>query len=132
MKCNVQEDDLALEGEEESKDQAPFTGNTSSKCNAHSFHAALLRTRALIMLGAVCAGNALQWYLRRVDKSFDDGDQKPSAAANAYYKASQTQAGQTAVKGIGSVAGTAVKIGGQAVKVRDIRYLSQKVVCSVI
>lgn len=64
------------------------------------------------------AGNALEWYLKRVDKSLDEGDAKPSAAANAYYKVSQTQAGSSAVKGIGSVAGNAVKLGGKAVKAR--------------
>ena len=64
------------------------------------------------------AGNALQWYLRRVDQSMDEGDASSSAAANVYYKASKTQAGQSAVKSIGSVAGTAVKLGGSAVKVK--------------
>ena len=65
------------------------------------------------------AGNALEWYLKRVDKSLDDGDTKPSAAANAYYKVSQTQAGNSAVKGIGSVAGNAIQLGGKAVKARQ-------------
>merc|ERR1712130_46049 len=61
-------------------------------------------------------GNALQWYLRKVDRSLDEGDAQPSAAAKAYYDASQTPAGNQAVKGIGSVAGTAAKVGASAVK----------------
>lgn len=76
---------------------------------------------------SLIAGNALQWYLRRVDRSFDEGDTKYSAAANVYYKASQTQAGQSAVKGIGSVAGTALRLGGSAVKVKQCTHLGQSI-----
>ena len=58
-----------------------------------------------------CSGNALQWYLRKVDKASEDSTKEPSAAARAYYKASSTVLGNSAATSVGSAAQNALKLG---------------------
>lgn len=67
------------------------------------------------------AGNAVQWYLKRLDKNMtEDENMKP--AAMMYYKASQTPVGSSTVKNMGSVVEAAAKLGGKAVKVEIITW----------
>ena len=64
-----------------------------------------------------CAGNAVQWYLQRLDKSMDEADGAPPAAAKTYYNVVQSPAGSSAAKGVASAMGTAIKLSAGAVKV---------------
>ena len=59
----------------------------------------------------------MQWYLQRLDKSMDEADGAPPAAAKTYYNVVQSPAGSSAAKGVASAMGTAIKLSAGAVKV---------------
>ena len=59
----------------------------------------------------------MQWYLQRLDKSIDEADGAPPAAAKTYYNVMQSPAGSSAAKGVASAMGTAIKLSAGAVKV---------------
>jgi hypothetical protein len=61
-------------------------------------------------------GNAVDWVLKKVDKSLDSVEENPPAYAKAIYEISTGPVGEAASKGAAAAAKMTVEVGTQAIK----------------
>ncbi|KAH7622086.1 hypothetical protein NADE_004677 [Nannochloris sp. 'desiccata'] len=61
-------------------------------------------------------GNAVDWVLKKVDKSLDNVEENPPAYAKAIYEISTGPVGEAASKGAATAARMTVEVGTQVIK----------------
>jgi hypothetical protein len=61
-------------------------------------------------------GNAVDWVLKKVDKSLDSVEENPPAYAKAIYEISTGPVGEAASKGAAAAAKITMEVGTQAIK----------------
>ena len=69
------------------------------------------------MMLVECAGNAVQWAVRRLDAGLVDAENDPPPAAKALISAARGPAGAATVKGVTAAARITVQVGTEALKV---------------
>ena len=69
------------------------------------------------MTMVLCAGNAVQWAVRRVDAGLVNAENDPPPAAKALISVARGPAGAATVKGVTAAARITVQVGTEALKV---------------
>ena len=65
----------------------------------------------------LCAGNAVEWAVRRLDAGLVKAEHDPPPAARALINAARGPAGEATVKGVTAAARITVQVGTEALKV---------------
>lgn len=73
----------------------------------------ILQESALML----CAGNAMEWAVRRLDAGLVKAENDPPPAARALINAARGPAGEATVKGVTAAARITVQVGTEALKV---------------
>ncbi len=69
------------------------------------------------MMMGLCAGNAVQWAVRRVDAGLVNAENDPPPAAKALINVARGPAGAATMKGVTAAARITVQVGTEALKV---------------